>query len=77
MKVKVELQAYLEDYSPNGKGVFEYEVPDGARVADVVRKLGLPAELATIIIVSNRPADIQEALAEDDHVIVIPPLAGG
>ena len=77
MKVKVELQAYLEQYSPNGQDLFDYEVPDGARVQDLVVKLGMPAELASVIIVGNTNADPSYALKEGDRVTVIPPLAGG
>jgi len=77
MKVKVELQAYLEQYSPNGQDLFDCEVPDGARVQDLVVKLGMPAELASVIIVGNTNADPSYALKEGDRVTVIPPLAGG
>jgi len=77
MKVKVELQAYLEQYSPNGQEVFDYEVPDGALVSDLVRKLGVPEELASIIIVGDTNAAPSHPLKEADRVILIPPLAGG
>ena len=77
MKVKVELQAYLEQYSPNGNDLFEYEVPDGARVLDLVTKLGIPGDLASVIIVSDQNTDPSYALKEGDRVILIPPLAGG
>jgi len=77
MKVKVELQAYLEQYSPNGNDLFDYEVPDGARVLDLVTKLGIPGDLASIIIVSDQNTDPSYALKEGDRVILIPPLAGG
>lgn len=77
MKVKVELQAYLEQYSPNGQDTFDYEVPDGSRVRDLVVKLGMPADLASIIIVSDTNADPAQELKEGDRVILIPPLAGG
>ena len=77
MKVKVELQAYLEQYSPNGNDVFDYEVPDGSRVLDLVTKLGIPADLASVIIVSDQNTDPSYALKEGDRVILIPPLAGG
>jgi sulfur-carrier protein len=77
MKVKVELQAYLEQYSPNGNDLFDYEVPEGASVHDLVVKLGMPAELASVIIVGNTNADPSHALEEGDRVTLIPPLAGG
>jgi len=77
MRVKVELQAYLEQYSPNGQDTFDYEIPDGARVKDLVVKLGMPEELASVIIVGNTNADPSHSLKEGDRVTLIPPLAGG
>ena len=77
MKVKVELQAYLEQYSPNGNDIFDYEVPDGARVLDLVTKIGIPGDLASVIIVSDQNTDPSYALKDGDRVILIPPLAGG
>lgn len=77
MKVRVELQAYLEQYSPNSQDTFDYEVADGSRVRDLVVKLGMPADLASVIIVSDANADPSHMLKEGDRVILIPPLAGG
>jgi molybdopterin converting factor small subunit len=77
MKVKVELQAYLEQYSPNGNDLFDYEVPEGARVRDLVTKLGIPGDLASVIIVSDQNTDPSYALKEGDRITLIPPLAGG
>jgi len=77
MKVRVQLQAYLEQYSPNGSETFDYEVPDGALVSDLTAKLGVPGDLASIIIVSNENTTPQHALKDGDRVILIPPLAGG
>jgi len=77
MKVKVELQAYLDQYSPNGQDTFDYEVPEGSVVRDLVVKLGMPAELASVIIVGDTNAAPSHQLKEGDRVILIPPLAGG
>jgi molybdopterin converting factor small subunit len=77
MKVRVELQAYLEQYSPNDQPAFDYELPEGARVIDLVRKLGVPDGLANVIIVSNTNTDYEHPLKEGDSVVLIPPLAGG
>ncbi|MBI1885885.1 MAG: MoaD/ThiS family protein [Chloroflexi bacterium] len=77
MQVKVELQAYLEQYSPNGNPVFDYSVPEGATVDKLVRQLEIPDELASVIIVNQDNADPDRVLAEGDKVTLIPPLAGG
>ena len=77
MKIQVELQAYLEDYSPDGQDKFAYEMPDGATVADLIRKLGVPEELASVITIGDEAIDASQALNEGDRVTMIPPVAGG
>jgi sulfur carrier protein ThiS len=77
MKIRVELQAYLEDYSPDGRDKFSYEMPDGATVADLICKLGVPEELASVITIGDEAIDTAQALKEGDRVTVIPPVAGG
>lgn len=79
VKITVELQSYLDQYSPNGDDarVFSYELPDGATVRDLVRKLHISSELASVIIVSDEPTDDTRALTEGDRVTLIPPIAGG
>ncbi len=77
MQVTVELQAYLEQYSPNGQRVFEFTLPEGATVQTLVRRLNLPEELAAVIVLNDRNADFADPLHEGDRVTLIPPLAGG
>lgn len=77
MKVRVELQAYLEQYSPDGETVFDCELPEGSSVKDLVRKLGVPEELASVVIVSDANVDLSHVLQDGDRVTLIPPLAGG
>ena len=77
MMIRVELQAYLEDYSPDGQDKFSYEMPDGATVADLIRHLGVPEELASVITIGDEAIDASQALKEGDRVTVIPPVAGG
>ncbi|MDO8616246.1 MAG: MoaD/ThiS family protein [Dehalococcoidia bacterium] len=77
MKITVELQAYLEQYAPDGRGVFDCELPAGARVWDLVRKLGVPDELANVVVVGNTATDLEYELSEGDRVTLIPPIAGG
>ena len=77
MRVKVEVQAYLEQYSPNGQTAFEQELPEGASVLTLVRALNIPDELTSVIIVNDLSAGYDHALHDGDRVILIPPLAGG
>ena len=77
MRVKVELQAYLEQYSPNGQTVFDYELSAGATVHSLIRSLRLPDELASVVILNDTNADLSDPLHEDDRITLIPPLAGG
>ncbi len=77
MRVTVELQAYLEQYSPDGQAVLEYTLPDGATVQTLVRQLSVPEEMASVIVLNDRSADFDDPLQDGDRVILIPPLAGG
>jgi molybdopterin synthase sulfur carrier subunit len=77
MKIRVDLQAYLGDYAPGDGGRFAYEMPEGATVADLIRKLGVPEELASVITIGDEAIDASQALKEGDRVTVIPPMAGG
>ncbi len=77
MRVTVELQAYLEQYSPDGESVFQYTLPDGATVQTLVRLLNVPEEMAGVIVLNGRSADFDDSLQDGDRVIMIPPLAGG
>lgn len=77
MKLTIELQAYLDQYAPGVDPVFDYEVADGATVRDMVEKLGIPAELAGVIVVSDAATSPDHVLRDGDRVTLLPPLAGG
>jgi len=53
------------------------DVPDGGTVADVARRLGIPADLARVVLVNGRDAAPEQLLAPGDVVAIFPPLAGG
>lgn len=77
MKLKVELQAYLDQYAPNGQSSFEFDIADGSTVQDLIGRLGIPYEVAAVVIVGDKVASMANLLSDDDHITVIPPLAGG
>ncbi len=77
MKLRVELQAYLQQYSPNDTDRFDYEMPDGATAGDLIRKLNVPEDLASVIIVGDANTSTAHVLSDGDNVTIVPPLAGG
>ena len=79
MRIEVRLFANLAAFlPPHGRdGVAEFEIPDGSTVADVTRQLGIPPDLARVVLVNGRDAGSEAPLAPRDVVTLFPPLAGG
>lgn len=79
MRVEVRLFATLVDYlPPHGcDGVVQLEVPEDSTVAEVTGRLGIPADLARVVLVNGRDVAPEQRLAKQDVVTIFPPLAGG
>jgi len=77
MKIRVELQGYLDQFSPTGNDRFDYDAPEGATVEDVMNRLGVPTDIATVIVVNDDAAEASQPLAEGARLTFIPPLGGG
>lgn len=79
MKVHVRLFALLRDHhpGPNRSIPLEVELPEGARVADLVPTLNLPAALVRTAFVNNQMADLHGELKDGDQVSLFPPVVGG
>ena len=79
MGVEVRLFATLAAFLPpdSREGAAELEIPDGSTVADVTRRLGIPSDLARVVLVNGRDIGVEAPLAGPDIVTIFPPLAGG
>ena len=79
MRVEVRLFATLVDFlPPHGRnGVVQLEVPDDSTVAEVASRLGIPADIARVVLVNGRDVEPEQRLAKQDIVTIFPPLAGG
>ena len=79
MTVGVHLFATLARYLPPGStdGTATLEVPDGTRVDDVARRLGIPEAMSHIALINGREAAPDDELAAGDVLTLFPPLAGG
>ncbi len=79
MKVYVKLYALLRKHhpGPNRSEPLEVDLPEGARVADLVPALNLPGDIVRSAFVNNQAAQLTTALSDGDHVGLFPPVVGG
>jgi sulfur carrier protein ThiS len=79
VRVEVQLFATLAAFLPplSREGAATLEVPPGTTVHDVLKRLGIPAEIERVALVNGGEATPERALSSGDVVTVFPPLAGG
>jgi len=78
--VEVRLFAILRKYLPAGseRTRTRIDLPAGTSIAEVLGRLGIPGELATLVLVNGRhEADRSRRLEGDCVLSVFPPIAGG
>ncbi len=78
MKITVKLFATLRhciDESKKGTGILE--LPEKAKVRDVLEQLKIPRDIPKIILVNAKQKTDEEVLHEGDTLSVFPPIAGG
>jgi molybdopterin converting factor small subunit len=79
VRVELQLHATLAPFLPPTArdGAAILELNDGATVADVVGRLGIPAALSRIVLVNGHDVEDTAGLRDGDVVDIFPPLAGG
>jgi molybdopterin converting factor small subunit len=79
VRVEVRLFATLAAFlPPDGRdGAAELEVPEGSKVSEVTHRLGIPPDLARVVLVNGRDVGAEAPLSARDVVTIFPPLAGG
>jgi len=77
--VRVRLYATVRRYAPPGchEGTFSVELPEGSKLEDLYRRLGIPEREVKQSFVNGRRAEPDQVLREGDEVGVFPPIAGG
>lgn len=79
IEIEVRLYATLHKYSPEagiGEAVI-LQMPEGASLADLLVRLGVPESEMKTAFVNNRPQDEGYLLCDGDRVALFPPIAGG
>jgi sulfur carrier protein ThiS len=83
MRITLKLFAALGKYLPPEahKNQTEMEVPDGATPLDVMGLVGVPPEMAHLVLINGAfvapPQRGDKQLAEGDSLAMWPPVAGG
>jgi molybdopterin converting factor small subunit len=72
----MELHGRLAQHSPNGDQAFDLEVPGGATVRTIVRRLDIPEEMTGAMVVNDKSTELETVLNTGDRLTMIPPLAG-
>ena len=78
--VNVKLYAGLRKFAPedNELGDFFQIEMQGNTVDDLIKKLGIREVHVQIVMINGeRAIDFDETLAEDDLVVIFPPIGGG
>ncbi len=77
MKLTVRLYATLRDRAPSGQAELTIEMADGATVADVIARLGIPPDIVRKVFVDGIAQDPDFVLYDGAELGLFPPIAGG
>ena len=78
MRITIKLYSMLRSYLKDGEnGVGLLELPDGAKIADVLSGLGIPEKIPKIMQINGDQKEAVDELSDGDVLSVFPPMAGG
>ncbi|WP_236932645.1 MoaD/ThiS family protein [Geosporobacter ferrireducens] len=74
VQIKVKLFATLRN---NREKEMMMDLAEGATPKDIIERLNISEEEATIIMINGRGAKLDTAIADNDTVSIFPPVGGG
>jgi sulfur carrier protein ThiS len=77
MQVDVHLHAELVRLAPDTRGVLRLDVPDGARVVDLLEQLALDPQRRVIVGLNGEAARPDQELVDGARIDLLTPMAGG
>ena len=79
LKIQMKLFGIFRNVIPPGKEkvVFEMEVKEGSRVADILQQLEIPEREPKVLVRNHSVAYEEDRLADGDVVALFPPVGGG
>ncbi len=79
MKVYVKLLNVYRKYLPDDAqgATYSMDVPDGARVEELLAKVPIPADESQVVLVNGHTPLAEQVLKEGDIIAIFPAMAGG
>ncbi len=83
MRIEVRFYANLGRYVTGGStdgsddGTVTLETTAGSTVADVLRRIGVPDDVETTVLIDGRHAQPDSLVGDGNHLDVFPPMSGG
>jgi len=75
MRIRVKLMAALKEKSPEGDVL---ELSEGATINDALATMKVPGNFVHLVMVNNQmERDRGRELADDDELMVMPPVGAG
>jgi sulfur carrier protein ThiS len=77
VQVEVHLHAELVRLAPDSRGLLIVDVPEGARVADLLEQLALGKQRRIIVGLNGESARLDQELTAGARIDLLTPIAGG
>jgi molybdopterin converting factor small subunit len=78
MRVRVKLHGTLRKFLPTGTTDFAIlDLSNGATVADVITRLGIPPSHSRIVVVGEQQLEPTSGVHDGQELNLFPPLVGG
>jgi len=77
VRVEVHLHAELARLAPDRRGVLTLDLPEGARVADVLQRLALGEQRRLIVGLNGEATQLEQVLPDGARIDLLTPMAGG
>ncbi len=77
--ITIHAQAFgnLRRFFPEGREEADFRLPEGSRVIDLIRLIGLPDDEVWMVSVDDVLAEEGQDLADGDRVKLFSPVSGG
>jgi len=73
--ILLNLYATLKKYTPDGAE--NYRIVPGTTVIELMAKLNIPPDHATLVFIDGKKAGLEDTLRGGERVGIFPPVAGG